>query len=55
VETNREVLERDVGWDCNSPYRGVVERLGMPDFHSESSDIPAWSPALTCCSTACPC
>jgi Tol biopolymer transport system component len=25
-------------------YRGVVERLDEPDFHSESSDIPAWSP-----------
>jgi Tol biopolymer transport system component len=25
-------------------YRGAVERLDTPDFHSESSDIPAWSP-----------
>jgi TolB protein len=25
-------------------YRGVVERLKHPDFHSESSDLPAWSP-----------
>lgn len=25
-------------------YRGVVERLKYPDFHSESSDIPVWSP-----------
>jgi Tol biopolymer transport system component len=25
-------------------YRGVVERLDEPDFHSESSDIPSWSP-----------
>jgi Tol biopolymer transport system component len=25
-------------------YRGVVERLDHPDFHSESSDIPVWSP-----------
>jgi len=25
-------------------YRGVVERLDTPDFHSESSDVPAWSP-----------
>jgi hypothetical protein len=25
-------------------YRGVVETLDEPDFHSESSDIPAWSP-----------
>jgi TolB protein len=25
-------------------YRGVVERLDQPDFHSESSDIPTWSP-----------
>ncbi len=25
-------------------YRGVVERLKFPDFHSESSDIPIWSP-----------
>lgn len=24
-------------------YRGVVERLKHPDFHSESSDVPAWS------------
>jgi hypothetical protein len=24
-------------------YRGVVERLIHPDFHSESSDIPVWS------------
>lgn len=24
-------------------YRGVVERLKYPDFHSESSDLPAWS------------
>jgi TolB protein len=24
-------------------YRGVVERLSHPDFHSESSDIPIWS------------
>lgn len=24
-------------------YRGVVERLKHPDFHSESSDIPVWS------------
>lgn len=23
-------------------YRGVVERLAHPDFHSESSDVPAW-------------
>jgi len=25
-------------------YRGVVEKLKYPDFHSESSDIPVWSP-----------
>ncbi|MBL6705197.1 MAG: PD40 domain-containing protein [Planctomycetaceae bacterium] len=25
-------------------YRGVVERLKHPDFHSESSDVPVWSP-----------
>lgn len=25
-------------------YRGVVEKLKHPDFHSESSDIPVWSP-----------
>ena len=25
-------------------YRGVVEVLKHPDFHSESSDIPVWSP-----------
>lgn len=24
-------------------YRGVVERLRYPDFHSESSDLPVWS------------
>ena len=24
-------------------YRGVVERLKHPDFHSESSDVPVWS------------
>lgn len=24
-------------------YRGVVERLTHPDFHSESSDLPVWS------------
>ncbi|MFM7206312.1 MAG: hypothetical protein ACKO4T_06565 [Planctomycetaceae bacterium] len=24
-------------------YRGVVERLVHPDFHSESSDVPVWS------------
>jgi Tol biopolymer transport system component len=24
-------------------YRGVVERLKQPDFHSESSDVPVWS------------
>ena len=24
-------------------YRGVVERLKYPDFHSESSDVPVWS------------
>ncbi len=24
-------------------YRGVVERLKYPDFHSESSDLPVWS------------
>lgn len=24
-------------------YRGVVEKLKYPDFHSESSDIPVWS------------
>lgn len=24
-------------------YRGVVERLKHPDFHSESSDIPVWA------------
>lgn len=24
-------------------YRGVVERWKHPDFHSESSDVPAWS------------
>lgn len=24
-------------------YRGVVERLKHPDFHSESSDLPEWS------------
>lgn len=24
-------------------YRGVVERLEHPDFHSESSDLPVWS------------
>lgn len=24
-------------------YRGVVERLKFPDFHSESSDIPVWA------------
>lgn len=24
-------------------YRGVVEKLKHPDFHSESSDIPIWS------------
>jgi len=24
-------------------YRGVVERLEFPDFHSESSDVPVWS------------
>ncbi len=24
-------------------YRGVVERLKYPDFHSESSDIPVWA------------
>ncbi len=24
-------------------YRGVVEKLKHPDFHSESSDIPVWS------------
>ena len=27
-----------------SGYRGVVEKLKHPDFHSESSDIPVWSP-----------
>lgn len=25
-------------------YRGVVERLKHPDFHSESSDVPVWTP-----------
>jgi TolB protein len=25
-------------------YRGVVEGLDEPDFHSENSDIPTWSP-----------
>ena len=25
-------------------YRGVVELLDEPDFHSEASDIPTWSP-----------
>ncbi len=25
-------------------YRGVVEVLKHPDFHSESSDVPAWAP-----------
>jgi TolB protein len=25
-------------------YRGVVEGLDEPDFHSENSDVPAWSP-----------
>jgi len=25
-------------------YRGVVEVLRHPDFHSESSDVPVWSP-----------
>ncbi|MBU6239289.1 MAG: PD40 domain-containing protein [Planctomycetes bacterium] len=25
-------------------YRGIVEVLKPPDFHSESSDIPVWSP-----------
>ena len=25
-------------------YRGVVEVLAHPDFHSESSDVPVWSP-----------
>jgi Tol biopolymer transport system component len=25
-------------------YRGVVEVLRSPDFHSESSDVPAWHP-----------
>src|SRR5262249_58229631 len=24
-------------------YRGVIEFLDVPDFHSGSSDIPAWS------------
>jgi TolB protein len=24
-------------------YRGVVERLKYPDFHSESSDVPVWA------------
>jgi TolB protein len=24
-------------------YRGVVERLAHPDFHSESSDVPVWA------------
>jgi len=24
-------------------YRGVVERLTHPDFHSESSDVPVWA------------
>jgi Tol biopolymer transport system component len=24
-------------------YRGVVERLKVPDFHSESSDVPVWA------------
>jgi len=24
-------------------YRGVVEKLKHPDFHSESSDVPVWS------------
>lgn len=24
-------------------YRGVVERLRHPDFHSESSDVPVWA------------
>ena len=24
-------------------YRGVVEKLKYPDFHSESSDIPIWA------------
>jgi TolB protein len=24
-------------------YRGVVERLQHPDFHSESSDVPVWA------------
>jgi Tol biopolymer transport system component len=24
-------------------YRGVVERLKFPDFHSESSDVPVWA------------
>lgn len=24
-------------------YRGVVERLKHPDFHSESSDVPVWA------------
>lgn len=24
-------------------YRGVMERLKHPDFHSESSDVPVWS------------
>jgi Tol biopolymer transport system component len=26
-------------------YRGVIERLKTPDFHSESSDVPVWSPS----------
>jgi TolB protein len=25
-------------------YRGVVEGLDEPDFHSENSDVPTWSP-----------
>lgn len=25
-------------------YRGVVEKLKYPDFHSESSDLPVWAP-----------
>jgi Tol biopolymer transport system component len=25
-------------------YRGVYETLDEPDFHSERSDIPSWSP-----------
>ena len=32
-------------------YRGVVERLKHPDFHSESSDVPVWSRGAVTSST----